>query len=228
MQIDYGNPYAPQIRELPYEAPVEGQNYWVFDDVLPNAADIRERCLNKSDWLLGFPHRQETWPGRRAIPALEPAELEVLEARVREATGSGKLWVETAPGGARLNHNCVQVVGGREGQVRPHTDSRQLCKYAAVLYLTPNAPKNGGTSFFRQRMPNGKMGGNQVVAPNNNMIDALGTRFVPPNAFVEDKRIKNQFNRLLVYTASMIHSATAYFGQTMADERMAAVFFWMA
>ena len=77
-------------------------------------------------------------------------------------------------------------------------------------------------------MPNGKMGGNQVVAPNNNMIDALGTRFVPPNAFVEDKRIKNQFNRLLVYTASMIHSATAYFGQTMADERMAAVFFWMA
>ena len=59
-------------------------------------------------------------------------------------------------------------------------------------------------------------------------MQALGTRFVPPDAFVEDVRIPNRFNRLLVYSAAMIHSATAYCGELLADQRMAAVFFWMA
>ena len=45
--------------------------------------------------------------------------------------------------------------------------------------------------------------------------------------FVEDVRVPNRFNRLLVYGAAMIHSATAYCGELLADERMAAVFFWM-
>jgi hypothetical protein len=61
----------------------------------------------------------------------------------------------------------------------------------------------------------------------DNLVDALGTRFVPPGSFVEDVRIPNRFNRLLLYTAAMIHSATAYFGSVLEDERMAAVFFWM-
>lgn len=51
---------------------------------------------------------------------------------------------------------------------------------------------------------------------------------MPPDAFVEDVRIPNRFNRLLVYSAAMIHSATAYCGEVLADQRMAAVFFWMA
>ena len=76
-------------------------------------------------------------------------------------------------------------------------------------------------------MPNGQLGGNIVSKPHNNLVDALGTRFVPPNSFVEDLRIPNKFNRLLLYSAAVIHSATAYCGNVLADERMAAVFFWM-
>ena len=219
---------APGIRELPYDPPTEGVNYWLLDDALENAAALRERCLAKTDWILGFPHSKESWPGRRAIPALDADEIAGIEAKVRQATGAEKLWVETAPGGARLNHNCVQVVGAKEGQIRPHTDSRSLCTYAAVLYLSPDAPADCGTSFFRQRLPGGRLGGNKVVAPHANLVEALGTRFVPPDSFIEDVRVPNRFNRLLVYSASLIHSATAYCGSTLADERMAAVFFWMA
>lgn len=222
-------PHLPQpMRELPYEAPVEGRNYWVFDDALAEPDQVRERCLARQDWILGFPYRREAWPGRRAIPALEPDEMARVEAHVTAATGAPRLWIETAPGGARLNHNCVQVVGARHSQVRPHTDSRQLCRYAGVLYLTPGAPADCGTSFYRQRMPGGTLGGNKVEAPHNNMVDALGTRFVAPDAFVEDVRVPNRFNRLLVYTASMIHSATGYCGTGILEQRMAAVFFWMA
>lgn len=219
---------APTLRMLPYRKPTEGRDYWLFDDVLPNASEVRERCLSKQDWVLGFPHTQESWPGRRAIPALEPVEVAMVEDKVRQATGTRKLWVQETPEGKTLNHNCVQVVGEREAGARPHTDSRALCRYAGVLYLTPDAPEHCGTSFYRQRMPNGQLGGNTVNKPHDNLVQALGTRFVPPDSFVEDVRIPNRFNRLIVYSSAMIHSATAYCGSVLADERMAAVFFWMA
>ena len=217
----------PPLRMLPYRKPTEGRDYWLLDDVLPNAGEVRERCMAKEDWALGFPHTQETWPGRRAIPALEPAEIAMVEDKVRQATATKRLWVQAAPDGKTLNHNCVQVVGEHEAGARPHTDSRALCRYAGVLYLTPDAPEHCGTSFYRQRMPNGQLGGNTVSKPHDNLVQALGTRFVPPDSFVEDVRIPNRFNRLIVYSAAMIHSATAYCGEVLANERMAAVFFWM-
>lgn len=215
------------LRMLPYRKPTEGRDYWVFDNVLANAEALRERCLGKQDWALGFPHTGESWPGRRAIPALDAEELAVVEARVREATGMKKLWVQATPEGKTLNHNCVQVVGAKEAGARPHTDSRALCRFAGVLYLTPDAPEHGGTSFYRQRMPTGQLGGNTVNKPHNTLVEALGTRFVPPDAFAEDVRIPNRFNRLLIYSAAMIHSASAYFGSVLEDERMTSVFFWM-
>lgn len=217
----------PPLRMLPYRKPTEGRDYWLFDEVLPNAAEVRERCMAKEDWALGFPHTQESWPGRRAIPALEPTELAVVEDKVRQATATKKLWVQAAPDGKTLNHNCVQVVGEHEAGARPHTDSRALCRYAGVLYLTPDAPEHCGTSFYRQQMPNGQLGGNTVNKPHDNLVQALGTRFVPPDSFVEDVRIPNRFNRLIVYSSAMIHSATAYCGEVLANERMTAVFFWM-
>jgi hypothetical protein len=190
---------------------------------------VRERCLARTDWEYGFPTTGEAWPGMRTMPALELDELAVIEAQVRQATGAKKLWVGETEAGQKLNHNCVQVVGAVEGAVKPHTDSLNLCRYAAVLYLNPAVPDSCGTSFFRQRMPNGQLGGNMVAPPHRNLVDALGNRFVMPNAFAEDVRVAHRFNRLLVYKANIVHSASAYWGmEDMASKRMTAVFFWMA
>ena len=213
---------------LPYRKPTEGRDYWLLDDALPDPLAVRARTLARTDWTLGYPHRPESWPGMRVMPGLEPGELDGIEAFVCKATGSARLWVETAPDGAQLNHNCIQVVGADEGEIRPHTDSRALCRFAAVLYLNPDVPDECGTSFFRQRLPGGQRGGNIVMPPHMNLVDALGTRFVPHDSFVEDIRIPHRFNRLLVYRANLLHSATAYYGNTLEEKRMAAVFFWMA
>ena len=215
-------------RALPYRKPSEGRDYWLLDDVLPDPLAVRERALAREDWNLGYPHRPESWPGMRVIPGLSPEELALVEAAVKKATGMKKLWVETAPDGGHLNHNCVQVVGEDESGPKPHTDSRALCRYAAVLYLNPDAPAHCGTSFYRQRLPDGRLGGNAVMPPHANLVEALGSRFVALGSFAEDLRIDHRFNRLLLYRANLVHSATAYCGQTLADKRMAAVFFWMA
>ncbi|MER7701365.1 DUF6445 family protein [Kitasatospora sp. NPDC097605] len=213
---------------LPYRKPTPGRDYWVFDDVLPDPDAVRRRCLDRNDWAEGYPYRPETWPGLRTMPGLDAAELARVEALVRKATGAPRLWVQSAPGGGTLNHNCVQLVGAAESEPRPHTDSRALCRYAAVLYLSPGAPEGAGTGFYRQRFPGGRLGGNLVTAPHSNLVEALGTRRVPADAFTEDVRVPNRYNRLLVYHANLIHSATSYHGLTLEDRRMTAVFFWMA
>ncbi|MEW2510370.1 DUF6445 family protein [Streptomyces sp. NPDC046870] len=213
---------------LPYRKPTRGRDYWVLDDVLPDADAVRERCLAKDDWAEGYPYTSETWPGLRAMPALEPGELARVERLVRKATGARELWVQRAPGGGTLNHNCVQVVGEGESEPRPHTDSRALCRYAAVLYLSRGVPGDCGTAFYRQSLPGGRLGGNIVQAPHTNLVEALGTRFVPADHFEEDVRVPHRYNRLLLYHANLVHSATGYFGRTLEEKRMTAVFFWMA
>ncbi|MFJ6541779.1 DUF6445 family protein [Streptomyces sp. NPDC091385] len=213
---------------LPYRKPTRGRDYWVIDEALPDPDAVRTRCLAKDDWAKGYPYTSETWPGLRAMPGLEPGELARIERLVKKATGAEELWVQRAPGGGTLNHNCVQVVGEGESEPRPHADSRALCRYAAVLYLNPHVPKSCGTSFYRQSLPGGRLGGNVVQAPHNNLVDALGTRFVAPDAFEEDVDVPHRYNRLLLYHANLVHSATGYFGRTLEEKRMTAVFFWMA
>lgn len=200
----------------------------MLDDALPDPHAVRERCLAKTDWEYGFPVTGATWPDMRAMPALREDEPAGVEARVREAAGAQTLWVSQAAAGQKLNHNCVQVVGAVEGAVKPHTDSLDLCRYAAVLYLNPQVPYSCGTSFFRQRLDGGRLGGNMVLPPHRNLVDALGNRFVQPNAFARDVCVPHRFNRLLLYKANIIPSASAYWGlEDAASKRMTAVFFWM-
>jgi len=103
--------FPTQMRPLPYRKPVEGRDYWVVDDVLPNADEVHARCLAKTDWEMGYPYTGEVWPGMRATPALLDEELAALDAQVCRLTGAKKVWVEQTGTGIRLNHNCVQVVG---------------------------------------------------------------------------------------------------------------------
>jgi hypothetical protein len=219
---------APAIKLLPYRKPTAGRDYWILDGALADADGLRARGLARTDWSQGYPYKPEAWPGMRALPALQAGELDPIEAWVREVTGSKRLWVQSTPDGGHLNHNCVQVVGEDESGPKPHTDSRTLCRYAAVLYLNPDAPAHCGTSFYRQRLPDGRLGGNSVMPPHVNLVDALGARFVAPGSFAEDVRIEHRFNRLLLYRANLIHSASNYCGQSLAGKRMTAVFFWMA
>lgn len=211
---------------LPYRKPQLGRDLWILDDALQNPQQVRQRCLDKSDWTYGFPYRDEGWPGMRAIPALLPQELAPLEEWVKQQTGCKRLWQNPTAEGMTLNHNCVQLVGADEADARPHTDSRTNCRFASVIYLTPDLPADCGTAFYRQRLPGGKLGGNFVPPPHANLQAALGTRFVAPGSFVEDLRVDYRFNRMVMYRADLIHSAIRYVGKTNETKRMAVVFFW--
>lgn len=219
---------APGAPTLPYEKLEHGKNYWIVDQALPNAAKIAERCFQQSRWEYGAPHQPESWPGMRFHGALLPDELQHIETLVKSLTGKNRLWMEQPPGGARLDCNVAQLVGAGESRPHPHTDSRSLCRYACVIYLSPNPAADSGTSFCRLRYPNGAIGGNIVAAPHNNLVDALKVRSLPIQAWYEDMRVQNVFNRMILYKANLVHCATGYFGKELRDKRLTTVFFWMA
>jgi hypothetical protein len=221
-------PVPKRPPSLPYRKPEEGRDFWIVDGILPDAEGLVARFRGLDAWELGFPYTRETWPGMRSREALTAEELAPVEARVLELTGARRLWTETAPDGAYLNHNVVQVVGTGESGPRPHTDSRRLCRYAAVIYLTPRAPAAAGTTFYRLRYPNGALGGNLCPPPHANLREALGVKGLPLQAWHPELSIPNAFNRLLLYRADLVHSATGYFGHDLATKRMTALFFWMA
>lgn len=212
---------------LPYEKLEHGKNYWVVDQVLPNAAEIAERCFAYPAWEYGSPYQPETWPGMRFHGALNQAELGDIETLVKTLIGKDKLWIEQPPGGLRLDCNVAQLVGAQESSPHPHTDSRRLCRYACVIYLSPKPAANSGTSFCRLRYPNGAIGGNLVAAPHANLVDALKVRSLPMQAWYEDVRIDNVFNRMILYKANFVHCATGYFGTALREKRLTTVFFWM-
>jgi hypothetical protein len=205
-----------------------GRDYWIRDDILPDPLMVSQRCYAQAGWELGAPQRPEPWPGMRAAGALLPEEMALVEAWVKQVTGARKLWTGATPEGSTLNHNYAQLVGMAESGPRPHTDSRRLCRYAAVIYLTPQPDPDGGTSFYRLRYPHGALGGNICSPPHANLREALGVRGLPLDAWQEELRVENRFNRMLLYRANMVHSASGYFGFEHAEKRMTAVFFWMA
>lgn len=213
---------------LTYRRPKLGRDYWVQDNILPNADEVSRRCYARTDWELGAPHTPQIWPGQRAPRALMPDELERLDAWVREATGARRLWIEPPLEGRVNYHNYAQMVGLGECGSRPHTDPRSECRYAAVIYLTPNPDPLGGTSFYRLRYPDGSLGGNICGPRHADLAHSLGVTSLPRAAWHEDVRVENRYNRIVLYRGDLVHSATAYFGMTHATKRMTATFFWMA
>ncbi len=218
---------------LYYEPPEKGVNYWTSDDLFSDAElkAISNRGFNQTKWHLGLPHRPEKWPGMRANKALKKNELERLEQWVMAQTGAKRLWHVQPAGGnakAKVDTNVIQLVGKSESGPLPHTDSRSLCRYAAVIYLSPDPKPGCGTSFYRLRYPNGAAGGNIVTGSANTLVDALNMRKLPPQAWYEEMQVENKLGRVLLYKSNMVHSATGYFGDEKRDKRMTALFFWMA
>lgn len=108
-----------------------------------------------------------------------------------------------------------------------HMDSQT---WAATVYLTPDAPPECGTSFYRSRANHisrcpTKMG---HTYKNANILieDAFKGGFYDKTKFELVDSIGNVFNRLVLWDAKLIHSASQYFGKTKQDARLFQMFFF--
>lgn len=101
-----------------------------------------------------------------------------------------------------------------------HSDSQS---YAGVLFLTPNAPLESGTSFFK-----GKRSG---LRRRSKDTDLMALTFGADAEFdrslwIEVDRVANIYNRLILFDAHLAHGASAYFGDSLINGRLFQNFFF--
>jgi len=106
-----------------------------------------------------------------------------------------------------------------------HTDHNTI--FAAVLYLTPDAPLNGGTSLFKKNKTFDEKKYLKALDDNDARFKAgeivMDTSY--HSMFDEIVRVNNVYNTLIIYEGRHFHAANQFFGKTLKDSRLAQVFF---
>lgn len=106
-----------------------------------------------------------------------------------------------------------------------HTDQNTI--FAAVLYLTPDAPLASGTSLYKKNKQFDEAKYKRALADND--MKFKGGEIVMDTSyhamFDEIVRVNNVYNTLILYEGRHFHAANKFFGKGLKDSRLAQVFF---
>lgn len=118
-----------------------------------------------------------------------------------------------------------QSVTADYGEGVIHTDHNTV--FAAVLYLTPDAPLEAGTSLFKPNATFDEAKYQQCLQDNDKRFAAgelkMDTSY--HSMFDEVVRINNVYNTLILYEGRHYHAARDFFGDNLKNSRLAQVFF---
>lgn len=123
-------------------------------------------------------------------------------------------------------NGCWQICTAQDALVY-HMDSQ---RYAATIYLTPDAPVECGTSLYKSKI-NGvrrcpTLDGRSEQEANQLIGEAFQGGFYDKSKFELVDSIGNVFNRLVIWDAKIIHAASQYFGTRKEDARLFQMFFF--
>jgi hypothetical protein len=98
-----------------------------------------------------------------------------------------------------------------------HADTQQ---YAGVLYLTPDAPVDGGTALYRSRITK------KMKYKPDEYHTVFRNGHLDETDFEMVDKIGNMYNRLILFDAQCIHAGINYFGNNKEDGRLFQLFFF--
>ena len=177
---------------------------FVVDDFYANPDEIRNFALNQVEYEEDI----RFYKGMRSKQVYRP---DWIKQAFEDIIG------QTIVRWDDYNYNGVfQIVSSENPQVI-HYDVQ---KWAAIIYLTPNAPIESGTRTHRSRI-NGARHRNHAGAD-----EALGGMFYDMTRFDVCDSVGNIYNRLIIMDAEAIHSAGSYFGNSMYNGRLTHLFFF--
>ena len=187
------------------------------DNFYDNPDEIRDYALN-----LDFQYNKEYHKGQRTRQkTFFKGTREFLEDALKKKITS---W-DNQP------HNGVFQFCTAEDKLVYHTDAQT---YAAVVFLTPNAPVECGTSFFKHKANNlRRFPTEEDCIKFNKSSDELYWDMFQGNFY--DKTpwelvdtVGNVYNRMAIWDAKLVHAATQYFGSDKLNSRLFHMFFFDA
>lgn len=117
-----------------------------------------------------------------------------------------------------------QIVEAEYGSGLIHQDQNTV--FAGVLYLTPNAPLDSGTSLFKKNSTYNHELYDQLIKENDEHFEKKEPiDFTYHQMFDEVVRVNNVYNTLILFEGDIHHCANNFFGNTKNNARLAQVFF---
>ena len=179
-------------------------SFIVIDNIYKDPDSIRNFALSQN-----FVYHPNNHKGRRTD---ETFRFEGLKELFEKKLGvSIKNWDYYGTNG------CFQICIAGE-QLVYHFDGQE---YAGVLFLTKDAPPNSGTTFYRS------IHTKKMTVDNNyesNIVFKNG--FLDSSHFEVVDVVGNVYNRLVLFNAKFIHSASSYFGNSIENGRLFQLFFF--
>lgn len=178
-------------------------SFVVCDNFYKNPDSVRKFALSKE-----FNFHPDYHKGKRTdlcyrFPGLKERFEELLGCKITN-------WEKYGTNG------CFQYCIGGD-QLVYHIDQQE---YAGVLFLTPDAPPESGTAFYRSKY-------NKEMKPTtDNFNKVFKGGFLDSTEFDVVDVVGNVYNRLVLFDSKMIHAATRYFGTNKDNGRLFQLFFF--
>ena len=201
--------HSQQSQKLQYTVPITiskdlDKNLFVVDNFYNNPDEVRSYALQQE-----FAEDLRYYKGLRSTRHYHPEGIkEAFEKIIGEK-------IKNFPEGI---NGCFQITTSKDPQVYHHDEQ----KWAAMIYLTPNAPIESGTRLHRS-----KVNGVRHLSQGQQLIDqAFQEGFYDSTKFDVVDSAGNVYNRLVIMNAQNIHSAGPYFGNTPESGRLTHLFFF--
>ena len=175
---------------------------WIVDDFYADPYAVREYALKQEFF------DDEGYIGRRTrkqffFPGLKESFEDIMGMTITEWESHGM--------NGRFQHNWAGE------KLVYHCDSQ---KWAGMIYLTPDAPFECGTSLYAHRKTRVRHNSEPLeeVFPGNTFLDKTPYQVVDVAG--------NVFNRLVIFNGGCIHAASEYFGHSLENCRLWQMFFF--
>ena len=181
----------------------KNKRVFVVDNFYADPDSVREYAMQ-----LDFAKDLRWYKGLRTTTAYRPNEIKdafesIIGEKIVDWEGHGF-------------NGVFQLTTAEDPQVY-HYDSQ---KWAAMIYLTPNAPIHSGTRLHQSLIS----GARRADDPGVDLAFSYGFYDSTKFDIVDD--MGNIYNRLVIMDARNIHSAGAYFGQNLQNGRLIHLFFF--
>lgn len=180
-------------------------NVIIVDDFYNNPLQVREYALSQEFSVKG------NYPGARTAPTISDGVKEAIEYNMQFA---GKItdWLNHDPNASFSGAFQLTTAIDRTWI---HADHYNM--WAAVCYLTPDAPCTGGTALYRYK----ETGIHRRINDDCDKYD--GYDYTKWDKF---DVIGNKFNRLVIYRGDLYHASLDYFGNDKETGRLFQTFFF--
>lgn len=186
-------------------------NAYIVDDFYNDVDDVRAMALSMEFGTRG------NYPGQRTVPIYNEGVKKAIGDIIKPAAGEITYWQTEYTG-------AFQYTTQRD---RSWIHADQTTNWAAVCYLTPDAPLSGGTGLFRHKAT----GWHKAPKLADGSYDPNGLELIGKDSQDMTKWemttfLGNVYNRLVIYRGDIFHTSLDYFGTDKYDGRLFQTFFF--